>query len=191
MAKFSPHRRVAITTGRFRKLLLFHKDAGRMTKSDAFTFSTESACELVSGVVRNCGRVRLRVSGTSMVPTMCPGDMITVEKAAIREIAPGEIVVFSRSGRLVVHRVRALIQHSIHPMDELVGGDRLETRGDRMRRSDPVVEDSELLGRVTQIERRGLRIRPRAQLKSSEKAMCTLLRMSDRATGLYLRVLPR
>jgi signal peptidase I len=162
-----------------------------MTKSDALTFSTESACELVSDVVRKCGRVRLRVSGTSMVPTMRPGDTITVEKAAIREIAPGEIIVFSRSGRLVVHRVRALIPHSIHPVDERVRGHRLETRGDRMRRSDPVVEDSELLGRVTQIERRGLRIQPRAQLKSSEKAMCTLLRMSDRATGLYLRVSPR
>ncbi len=70
--------------------------------------SSISGCNLVSEAVRAVGRVRLRVSGTSMVPSMRPGDLITVERAGTAEIAPGEIVVFARAGRLVVHRVTGI-----------------------------------------------------------------------------------
>jgi signal peptidase len=154
--------------------------------------SNSSACNLVSEVVRKSGRVRLRVSGTSMVPAMRPGDLITLESASLREIAPGEIVVFARSGRLVAHRVKAIISAPVPTANSKSGEPRLRnrllTRGDRARRDDPMVSNSELLGRVTQIERGNRRVCLRTSLTAADRVISRLLRISDRATFLYLRV---
>jgi signal peptidase len=139
-----------------------------------------SQCNLVSEAVRKFGRIRLRVSGASMLPAMRPGDLLTVESASLNEISPGEIVVFARSGRLVCHRVTAIAGNAREPL--------LATRGDRARRDDPLVSSSELLGRVTQIERGNRRVRLRTRLTAAEQVICRLLRVSDRATSLYLRV---
>jgi signal peptidase I len=147
-----------------------------------------SACHLVSEAVRKAGRVRLRVSGASMVPSMRPGDLITVERACAEEISPGEIVVFAREGRLVVHRVTAKVPATAGNPGEPLLKTRLLTRGDRARRDDPLVSSSELLGRVTQIRRGSRAVRLRTRLSAAEQVFCRLLRISDRATSLYLRV---
>ncbi len=89
-------------------------------------------------------------------------------------------MVFAREGRLVVHRVKSKSGNFREPL--------LATRGDRSRRDDPVVAGSELLGRVTQIERGGRRARLRTRLSATEQVICSLLRISDHATYLYLRV---
>jgi signal peptidase len=155
-----------------------------MTKSAPMNVRNASACNLVAEAVRNAGRIRLRVSGASMVPALRPGDLITVESAKAAEISPGEIVVFVLSGRLVVHRVTAKVTAKTdNPREPL-----LATRGDRARRDDPVVSGGELLGRVTQIERGSRRVRVRNSLSAAQKVVCRLLRVSDRATSLYLRV---
>lgn len=147
-----------------------------------------SACSLVSEAVRKTGRVRLCVSGTSMVPAMRPGDLITVERATTGEISPGEVVVFARAERLVVHRVKAVV---VGPAAADTGNSRellLTTRGDRSRRNDPMVSSSELLGRVTQIERGNRCAQVQTKLSAKEQMISRLLRTSDRATSLYLRV---
>lgn len=153
--------------------------------------SSMSGCSLVSEAVRTAGRVRLRVSGTSMVPAMRPGDLITVERADTAQIAPGEIVVFALSGRLVVHRVTGI---TAIPGSAKSGGNEgdalLQTRGDCARRNDPMVRGSELLGRVTQIERGSLRMQPRTTLGTAQQVISRLLRISDRAARLYVRVSP-
>jgi len=148
------------------------------------TASNPSACNLAAEALRDAGRVRLLVTGSSMVPALRPGDLITVESAAAAEISPGEIVVFALSGRLVVHRLAAMLPAKTgNPRDLLMA-----TRGDRARREDPLVSSGELLGRVTQIERGSRRVRPRNRLNAAEQVVCRLLRISDRATALYLRV---
>lgn len=139
-----------------------------------------SQCNLVREAVRKFGRIRLRVTGASMLPAMRPGDLITLESAEVEEISHGEIVVFVRSGRLVCHRVTATAGKAREPL--------LATRGDRARRDDPLVSGSELLGRVTQIERGNRRVRLRTRLTTGEQMVCRLLRISDRATSIYLRV---
>jgi signal peptidase I len=150
--------------------------------------SNLSGCNLVSEAVRAAGRVRLRVSGMSMVPAMRPGDLITVERADAAEIAPGEIVVFARSGRLVAHRVMGITAHP----DSANSGNQSEklfqTRGDCSRRKDPIVRGSELLGRVIQIERGGGRMQPVAALEKAPQGISRLLRMSGRAARLYVRL---
>ncbi len=62
-------------------------------------------CELAGEVVRTFGRVRVRVTGTSMIPAVWPGDVLVVERRAVERIERGEIAVAERDGRLVAHRV--------------------------------------------------------------------------------------
>ena len=139
--------------------------------------------ELAAEVVRRFGRVRLLVSGTSMVPAVLHGDLISVERAGIGGISPGEIVVFAREGRLVTHRV---VDRAGSP-----GVAYLVTCGDRTRRNDAPILPAELLGRVTSIERGHRPVPRRRWLRRPERMLCRLLRFSDRATSVYLRLAAR
>jgi signal peptidase I len=146
--------------------------------------STTVACGLAGEIVRTFGEVRLRVFGTSMVPSILPGDMISVRRADLFEVSPGEIVMYLRDGRLFVHRVvaRAGTQHD----------PRLITRGDRLCYDDPFVSSSQLLGRVTSIQTHDghwhREVRPAAGLSLWEQIFVHVLRTSDHATYLYLRL---
>ena len=146
--------------------------------------STALACGLAGEIVRKFGRVRLRVFGTSMVPSILPGDMISVQRADLPGISPGEIVMYLRDGRLFVHRVVARAGSHDDP--------RLITRGDRLTYDDPLVSSSELLGRVTSIRthdgRRQRELRTATGLSVWEKMFVHVLRTSDNATYLYLRL---
>jgi len=137
-------------------------------------------CDLAAEVAGAFGRVRLRVSGTSMVPAIRPGDLISVERAGVGEISPGEIVVFAREGRLIAHRV---VARTGSPDEGY-----LVTRGDRTRRNDALVSSAELVGRITRIERSGSRVRARSRLNVAQQVICHVLRFSDRTTYLYLRL---
>ena len=146
--------------------------------------STTVACGLTGEIVRTFGAVRLRVFGTSMVPSVLPGDVIHVQRANLSEIAPGEIVMYLRDERLFVHRV---VGRTGEP-----DGPRLITRGDRLTYNDPLVSSSELLGRVTSIQtydgRWHREVRPAKRLTAWEQLFAKLLRTSDSATILYLRL---
>ena len=63
--------------------------------------------------------------------------------AGLAAYRPGDVVLFSRNGRLFVHRVV-----------EMSGG-AVVTRGDSMLDADPPVAVSDVLGRVESIERGG------------------------------------
>ena len=67
--------------------------------------SIELACGLAEEVVRAFGEVRLRVFGTSMAPSILPGDLVLIQRASLDEILPGQVVLFLQRGRLFVHRV--------------------------------------------------------------------------------------
>jgi Peptidase S24-like len=137
-------------------------------------------CELAGEVVSTFGEVRLRVLGTSMVPSIHPGDLVSVQRAGLSEISPGEIVLYLREGRLFAHRVVTRAGSHEQPL--------LILRGDRLRHNDPPVCVSELLGRVYLIERGERRLQPATGLSTWERMILRLLRFSDRATYLYLRL---
>jgi|SRR5579862_1535671 len=144
--------------------------------------SIELACGLTEEVVRTFGEVRLRVFGTSMVPSILPGDLVCVHRASLRDISSGEVVMFVRNERLFVHRVvdRQLMAYSDSPRESC-----LITRGDRLLQNDPPVSSLELLGRVVSIERGSRKVKlPDARTNS---LFVRLLQSSDRATYLYLR----
>ena len=104
--------------------------------------------DLATEVLASFGRATLPVTGSSMFPSMQPGDILEIRRATC-PVPTGEVVVFLRQARLVVHRV--------------VGqtGDLYITRGDRLRFPDAPVHAAAILGRVTAIERRARRISPR------------------------------
>jgi len=106
-------------------------------------------CELASELLRSAGTLRLRITGTSMVPIVWPGDILTVRGHDASEALPGDIVLFHRAGKLVAHRVveRTFRENEIQWV----------TRGDSVVDNDAPISGHELLGRVTAIERRSRR----------------------------------
>jgi signal peptidase I len=148
---------------------------------------TTIACGLVGDVVRTFGYVRLRVFGTSMVPSILPGDLICVQRANISEISCGEIAVYAREGRMIVHRVIRCAdgpEQSIGAKSETL----LITRGDRVSHNDSPVSSSELLGKVISIEHGNFQRRPVPGLHGWDRMIVQLLRYSDHATYLYLQL---
>jgi signal peptidase I len=145
------------------------------------------ACGLAEEVVRTFGEVRLRVFGTSMVPSILPGDLISIQRAAASEISSGEIVLYTREGRLFAHRVVGRAGSAGQPF-AAQGESLLITRGDRLRYNDPPVSSSELLGRVISIGRGDRQLEPLPRAIGSNHPLIRLLQSSDRATYLYLRL---
>jgi signal peptidase I len=142
---------------------------------------TEQACGLAGEVVRSFGEVRLRVFGTSMVPAILPGDLVSIHRASLQDVSLGDVVLFLREGRLFAHRVvdRKVAANASDP-DEAF----LITRGDRLRHADAPVSAPELLGRVVSIERDHREARVPTAESNSE--IVRLLLSSELMTSLYL-----
>jgi hypothetical protein len=85
------------------------------------------------------GTARLTVSGFSMVPLLCPGDVVVVRLGQVRPRL-GDVVVRRQGDALVVHRV---VQ---------VTGEHIITKGDATLSHDPSVSSDEILGVVIAIE---------------------------------------
>lgn len=108
---------------------------------DAISVSRDAQqVALLSDTLRLAGTVRLKVQGTSMLPALWPGDVLTVE-ANCKSVMPGDIVVVYRDGRLFVHR--AVAQR----------GSCWIIRGDAMPQNDPPVESQDVLGKVVRVQR--------------------------------------
>lgn len=135
-------------------------------------------CELVAELLRSGQAARLRVIGTSMLPTLWPGDRLRVEAADPGSLQRGEVVVCASGGRLVVHRlIDRLSQES---------GLQLITRGDRLRHTDAPVAAEALLGRVVGVGRSGGAERRVPPYRGWRQWLGWLLRRSGRLTGWVL-----
>ena len=125
-------------------------------------------CELAGEVLRSFGRLRMGVTGWSMMPTVRPGDMLLVEKVGYGDVGRGDLVLFARHRRLFVHR--AIGKTAAGP-DGIVF-----TQGDSMPFADEAVNSSELVGRVSWILRGGRRRKPRTRLRLFGRILSALLR---------------
>ncbi len=130
---------------------------------------------LASEILRCTGSLRLHALGTSMLPCIWPGDVLTLQAMFDANIAVGDVVLFVREGRFFVHRV--------------VGRGCLGwiTRGDAVPQNDPPVKRTEFLGKVTSIQRSGHMIVPRRP-NFAERLLAKLLCHSDRSRNLALRL---
>jgi hypothetical protein len=109
-----------------------------------------------------------------MLPTVWPGDVVTVRQCAFAELRPGQIVLHGREETLTLHRIAR------------VASDHVITRGDSLPRCDPPVLPSEILGQVVSISRGGRTINPEQRLW--QRAVASILRRSRflRRATLYL-----
>src|ERR1700756_4442718 len=103
--------------------------------------------DLVADVLGSGGNVRLAARGHSMLPTLWPGDLLTIEPTCLGQVCPADVILYRRCERFFIHRV---LQKS-----SSTGSDRptLVTRGDSMSGLDAPVVPEELLGKVVSVER--------------------------------------
>jgi hypothetical protein len=153
-----------------------------MTIKDAHLSSTAHAlkCELAAEVLSLFGAVRLRVTGRSMLPSIWPGDTLIVRRMKVQELAVGKIVLCRRAARLFAHRIVSV------PDLESQGG--VGVQGDALPVPDDPILQSEILGAVAEIIRRGKRVRPSTRLKFRERLLGTLIWHSDLLAGFVLFV---
>jgi len=150
-------------------------------------------CELAGEIVRTFGRVRVRVTGTSMIPAVWPGDVLVVERRAVEKIQRGEIAVAERAGRLVAHRVIsaapncvALAPHAAPASSAVIAP--LLTRGDSQLAPDEPLHPEELLGTVVLIERGRAARQPRRALNFAAKLVAGMAQRSTTATRVLVRL---
>ena len=109
--------------------------------------------ELAIDMLHSVGEAQLAVSGGSMLPSLWPRDILEIHRVAEEEVSKGDVVVFARQNRLIVHRVTQITRQ----------GDRMTviTRGDRSAKADAPVPANELLGKVRSVRRGDRVITPR------------------------------
>jgi signal peptidase I len=134
----------------------------------------EACCDLVADVARISGKVQLRVTGTSMVPTLWPGDIVVVHRCEPSELLPNSVVMFRRCGRLVVHRL------ILRTADQIVA------RGDALSWPDDPVGVSDVVGRVEFAIRNGRRVDLKGSLWS--RVVAFVLRHSEWCARLFLQL---
>jgi signal peptidase I len=108
---------------------------------------------VVADLLRRGARVRFRAPGSSMVPTINDGDTITVEPVSAGRLRRGDVVLVRRSTAIIAHR---LVGRRHRPD----GGIDFLLRGDAADGDDAPVPAIDVLGRVVEADRNGVRARP-------------------------------
>jgi signal peptidase I len=139
-----------------------------------------SKCALAAEILRSSGRLRLRVMGWSMLPAVWPGDTLLIERVDSGAVSEGDIVLFGRERRFFAHRV---VTRNGRP-----GNSQILTRGDAMLQPDPPLSDSEVLGKVVCIVRRGKCLEPSKTPRLPGRAVAALVRRSEIATRVVVGV---
>lgn len=137
-------------------------------------------CDMAAEVLRDYGTLRLGVTGWSMFPAVCPGDILTIERMEISSASKGHIVLFRRGRRLFAHRVIEAATHQT--------GSRLLTRGDSMGTPDEPVSKDQFLGRVTALVRDGRSIDIRKDSRFLNRFISTLVQRSKFASRVLIGV---
>jgi hypothetical protein len=100
----------------------------------------EALVALVRQGLRERGRLRMRLQGDSMWPTVMPGTLVEVERVSPADIKLGDLVVWQDEGRLVAHRIVQRVRDG--------SGVRLVTKGDNASSQDCSIPPQMILGRV-------------------------------------------
>jgi len=130
---------------------------------------------LAAEVVRSGFPLRLQALGTSMLPTLWPGDVLTIQSQG-REIRDADIVLAERENSFLVHRVVSRV------------GPVWITRGDAMPCNDQPISPENILGRVSLVERGNRLIVPDRKLSQLRRLLARVLCHSDLVRRLALRV---
>jgi hypothetical protein len=126
----------------------------------------QGRCSLAAEALQSWGVLKLRATGVSMLPTLWPDDVLTVQCVRPEQVEPGEIVLYMRQDRFFIHRIvsKDLMRDKAY----------LVTRGDCMSEDDPPVGKSELLGKVIEVRRSGLIFTPARTLSRFRRLLAWL-----------------
>src|SRR5258708_18627588 len=134
--------------------------------------------ELLAEVVRAFGEAKIKVTGDSMLPSVWPGDVLTIRRQRFDEWQPGQIAVFLRDSLghtgLVAHRIIGWT------------GSLLLTQGANLRHPDAPRSQEELLGRVVSVTRNGRAVD--TSFTTARKMGAGGLRRSDLLNRAVLRI---
>ncbi len=137
--------------------------------------------ELLTEVARKFGEIRFKATGDSMLPSVWPGDLLTVRRQSFSEFRRGQIVLYER----VAGENAQLVAHRIVDCSGDRSGRQLITRGDSLPRNDAPVHEDQILGRVVSISRKGRPIG--LDFTRSRRIAAWVLRRSDLAGRVFLR----
>jgi hypothetical protein len=131
-------------------------------------------CDLAAQTLRSSGTLRLRAFGFSMLPSLWPGDVLTIRSQRFEQWRPGDIALYMRAGHFFVHRVITVSE----------SGDSLILQGDWLRQPDPPVRSQQVLGKVVAVERSGVHYQPKLQ----PSIRCRTFARALGSCGFLLRV---
>jgi signal peptidase I len=132
---------------------------------------------LLTEVLGGFGHARLRVTGTSMLPTLWPGDVVALERTDPEALCVGDVILFQEQERLFLHRIVA-IDHSAL---------RCATRGDAMPQADPQIQCDQILAKAVSVENCEGRIVTHLRPPWFAKLLGSAVAHSDFAGRLALR----
>lgn len=132
---------------------------------------------LVADLVRKAGRARIRATGTSMVPSIWPGDELLIERNSDR-LTPGQIVAWQHNHRIFIHRV----------VNTTIDKSTIQTRGDRLNICDPPFSQEQLIGVVTHVIRGGAPVVVSTRLSARARFLRLVSRASDWPAFLLIRL---
>jgi hypothetical protein len=138
----------------------------------------DSKLGLAVEMLRSHGSVRIKAWGTSMLPSVWPGDLLTIERTAQEEVVPGDILLILRDNRFTIHR---LIEKQQVP-------GLLTTKGDAVPQNDPPIPTSELLGRVVGIRHGRRSFVPSRRVSPLHSLLARMLCRWDHFRSVALRI---
>jgi signal peptidase I len=114
-------------------------------KSDELSLKGTTMALLLQSILKKGFPARFRLRGSSMLPFLKDGDLITIVPLENKSLLKGDILAFinSKDGRLTVHRmIRKKDNYFIF-------------KGDHNSKKDDLVSRDQLLGYVNNIQRKG------------------------------------
>ncbi len=139
--------------------------------------------QLTVKVLGSHGQCRLQVSGSSMLPTLWPGDTVQIERRPLAQLRIGDVVLYERDGRLFLHRLVDLQTNT--------SGATLITRGDAVPQDDPPFPTDCLLGVLAGVRRGNEYVPIPKDMSAASRLISVLLSRSSWLVRLLLRFWPR
>ena len=132
---------------------------------------------LAQEILHAFGELRFVAQGSSMLPSIFPGDTLLVSRQPDASVRSGQVVLFSREGHFCAHRVVRTTEVEARPF--------VVTCGDALTQEDSPVAAHELLGRVTAVLRFGKHIELEETRTGSSLWLQWTVRHSD-SVGTWL-----
>src|SRR5881296_375304 len=158
-ARFRGPRERALPTARLLDGVLMSATArGHRPRLQLEDLRTAAHRELLAEVARKFGEIRFKATGDSMLPSVWPGDLLTVRRQSFSEFQSGEIVLYEReAGENTITRPYEPASPGGFVAHRVVGrrGEKLITRGDSLHQNDAPVDEEQVLGRVVCVTRNG------------------------------------